>query len=44
MNRDEFEAKFKEDATAWAAWSIEHGKFTLAVACFIIGWFVGKFG
>lgn len=43
MNRDEFEAKFKDGATAGAAWAQAHGKVTLAVACFIVGWLLGKF-
>jgi len=43
MNKDEFEAKFKEGATAGLAWSQAHGKVSLAIACFAIGFVLGKF-
>jgi hypothetical protein len=39
MNTQDFEDWFKRSAV----WSQAHGKVSLAIACFVIGFVLGKF-
>ena len=39
MNKEQFEEWFAKSK----AWTHDHGKVSLAIACFVIGFVLGKF-
>lgn len=43
MNKEEFESKFNAGTAKTWLWANDHRKATLAIACFVIGWCLGKF-
>jgi hypothetical protein len=42
VNKEQFEEMFKSGSAAGADWAKEHGKVTLGIICFLLGWSVGK--